>query len=448
MIKVLCHVGPWCLEQFRVIAQNIDKDVDVKFISLFRELDETNISSLIKANGLELSNNSSVIESQETILRCRLLRSLSSTKAEVIEHATRSVIGQILDDYHPDVFISESVDQYFHDILFQECEKRDIKSIGLIRTFLNGYYRFSKRGEFCRTRQVQEVEVKKALGMLLDNDYIPSNLIKLKHSLTITYLKIMLSNVLRVVWFYTLTRLPRFELSYHHHVSWKNTLEEYLHFLPIRDIGKSNWNELLHKEKKTVFIPLQHFPEATIDYWTSDVSDIRYLETLVDFIRDHADRYNILIKEHPGVWGYRKPEFYKRLKKASKNIIFAPVSELSNNCLTKSDAVLTYTGTIGFEAILRGIPVLSFTESYYSSFSQRLFTLIKTDESYITIDNAISQRGITSSEQEYIISQLLSGFNKGFFRNDGSFDVTNPSHVSEAENIGRDIGIFLANKNF
>ena len=39
----------------------------------------------------------------------------------------------------PDLCLSETTDQYLKDILFRECLKRGIPSIGLVRSFLNGY---------------------------------------------------------------------------------------------------------------------------------------------------------------------------------------------------------------------------------------------------------------------------------------------------------------------
>ncbi len=72
----------------------------------------------------------------------------------------------------------------------------------------------------------------------------------------------------------------------------------------------------------------------------------------------------ILIKEHPSAMGLRKTAFYKKLIKNSK-IILVPFDVSSNEVINKADLVLTWTGSVGIEAIVRDKILVTFGEAYY-----------------------------------------------------------------------------------
>jgi len=440
-MKILCHVGPWCKDQFSVIAEGVSPSANVFFLSNFTSIDDFDFRNRVAKRVKEVV--ALVPETDSTlnvIARCRLLRGLPLVEAVRLEYSTRIVVGEILDELDIDLFICESVDQYLHQILFEECHKRGIKSVGLIRTFVNGYYRFSAMGEYHCSREVSVDEIDRVRSDLLQDDYIPNNLVALKRSLSKTYYRIMFSNMVRVFWFFILCKVPINKYHYHYRVSYENTRRESLHLFPMKDLGLDDWRERLSKEKLTIFIPLQHFPEATIDYWAHDIGLVNYESTLLKFVERYAKHFNIVFKEHPGVWGYRKPSFYRRFDRFGDDVIFAPTESLSNECLKNVDAVVTYTGSIGFEAMLRGIPVLSFTEPYYSNCFQSLFKTISLDADPEEIE--LFLRNSKASRPEDIsgsVSKLLQGFRKGVFRNNGSFDKRNPVHIEEALNIGIDI---------
>ncbi len=89
------------------------------------------------------------------------------------------------------------------------------------------------------------------------------------------------------------------------------------------------------------------------------------------------DGLYLYVKEHPAYWiqknrlesiyESRNEQFYKQIKKLRNvRLIDHRISsgELLNDCL----AVVTVTGTVGFEAIFRGIPVILFGATFYEEY--------------------------------------------------------------------------------
>jgi hypothetical protein len=440
-ITILCHVTPWCKDQFSSIADGIDKTAVVEYISGFSSVDSTGYSELFnkefdQMRGVTLIGSNVDLE---IIRRCRLLRAYESDLALKYVITTRKVVLCILDKIKPRLFISGSVDQYLHDILFQECEKKNIATAGFIRTFINGYYRISNRGEYHKSRDVSDLEVEKVKCRLMDTSYIPDNLISLKKSLRKTYISIMVKNILRVVWFNIVRQLPTYRHQYHCNASYLITRSEGLHFFPMRQLGDANWKTSIDINKKTVFFPLQHFPEATIDYWVDDLKLINYINVVSMVLSKLSSEFNVLVKEHPGVWGYRKPNFYKSIISNNKSLIVVPTEELSNSCVDISDAVFVLTGSIGFEAALRGKLVLTLTDTYYLASCKELIHRLPWDFTLEEIKSLIDkteQYVLTEKKQHSMVRYILNGCQPGVFRNDGSYTSTNINHVKEAKEIG------------
>ena len=84
------------------------------------------------------------------------------------------------------------------------------------------------------------------------------------------------------------------------------------------------------------------------------------------------ENWLIYVKEHPGqylekgYYGYigRSMQFYKRIM-SIKNVKFIPINSDHFDILDNSQCVATITGTIGWEAVVRGKPVLVFGEAWY-----------------------------------------------------------------------------------
>lgn len=438
-IKILCHVAPWCKKQFDAIANGFSENSEIRFVSGFKDLDQTDLVSAY--NKYVTSRDFELIKDErdsEVIARCRLLRSLPNKVAYRHVSAMRVSIREMLLREKPDVLICESVDQFLHDILFQEAEDLGIHGYGLIRTFVNNYFRISTRGEMQKVREVDDSEVKKVLDFLCDNQYIPQNLPKLKKNLLFTYFRIYFSNLARVIFFEAFRYLKNEPYNYHYWSSTRTTREMYAHIIPKFSFGNKDWKFKLDKSQKPViFIPLQHFPEATVDYWAEDVEMVNYPERLIEIIKFLNSDFQILIKEHPGVWGFRKPEFYKDIENSSLNVVVCPTEISGQECISACDAVLVWTGSVGFEAALRGKPVLTTCTPYYASGAR--FKKININHDIDDIKKFIEQckvNKITEQEKIQLVRYLLNGLLPGYFQNNGTYNELDPNDITAANKVG------------
>jgi capsular polysaccharide biosynthesis protein len=69
--------------------------------------------------------------------------------------------------------------------------------------------------------------------------------------------------------------------------------------------------------------------------------------------------YRLLVKEHPGMKGERPLGYYRRLRALYNVDLLSPVVD-SHELIRQVDVVLTITGSVAWEAILLGKPVIAF----------------------------------------------------------------------------------------
>ena len=445
MTRVLCHVGPWCKNHFHAIARGFDEQGTVRFISGFASVDDTGLPDRYH----ELVRGASAFEGRETaeerdmILRCRLLRMLGRDEALRHLRAMRQAIGEALDRERPDLVICESIDQFAMDLLRVESHARGVPFIGLIRTFVNGYFRISARGEFVRVREPDAEEVDRVLGELLDPVYLPSNLVPIRSGLRRRSIRVWGRNLIKPVYFRLKRMVGQHPYNYH---DWSTELVSryvYWHWFPRLSLGCDDWRERVSDSgRSVVFIPLQHYPEATIDYWCDDLRAIDYHSALKRIIERLSTRFHVLVKEHPGVLGFRDPSVYKWLGEMSK-VTIAPTGTPAQDCVDASDAVAIWTGSVGFEAALRGKPVLCFGTPYFAS--SRHFRSVAVDVPDSDLDALAMEVGKepSSAEAREMMCRLLSGMFPGRFQNDGTFDPRSPDDVRSALEVGRCIREYL-----
>ena len=441
-MKVLCHVGPWCVKQYSEIARSVSPNSEIVLMSHFWKIDQTGMSKEYYKNlrsDLNFKVESNFSE-DDFIKRCRLLRSLPRDNALLHLYAMKKAVSNALERESPDIVISEVIDQYLIDLIKFECDQRGIPFFGLVVSFVNGYFRFTSRGKLEGARDVNKSEVDKVIRQLEQKNYAP-NFVSQSSGNFSRYLstsKKMTSNWARVPYFAVKRIYTKEKYNYHYwasQISAKNNL----HIFPALRLGSKNWKDEVRKTNKiTIYHPLQMYPEATIEYWCECLEDIEYEKKLVKIIRSMGERFHFLIKEHPNVIGVRAPKLYNTLG-ALSNVTIVPTHISSNEVSDESSAVLIWTGSAGFEAALRGKPVLTICEPYYM-FGDKFK---KIDEH--TTDDAISNHidsnsGKLSDVDKYnLVSNLLSGLRPGRYINDASWSNQNVEHLKQALEIGREI---------
>jgi capsule polysaccharide export protein KpsC/LpsZ len=175
------------------------------------------------------------------------------------------------------------------------------------------------------------------------------------------------------------------------------------------------------------------FPECTVDYWCQDVEYIDYYSTLSGIVDNLSSNFHVVLKEHPSVMGSRPAGFYAQLKN-DRRVTVVPTYTSSNEVLGKIDSVLVWTGTVGFEALLRGIAVFGLATPYYAS-GVRFLNIAEDMEASVLIQHIeyCKRNPITVEEQESLLEALGAQLYKGSFINDGTWSPERAEHLRNSD---------------
>lgn len=442
-MNIVCHAGPWSDKYLDAIAKEIYPKCNNTILSSHKGVDTSGLID-IYYNNLESNKNIALIEEEEDtdiIARCRLLRSISRHDALLHLNSMRSAIISVFDRFKPDIVISETIDSYIMDIICFECKKREIPFIGLVTVFINGYFRISARGEYNLVRIADTKEVDKVFKTLTENNYLPNFVKKDKVNPIYTITRKWSRNIVKIPYFFIKRRISGDYYNCHY---WQSLIiaKDWFHFYPRFEVGDINWKKSLGKTNKTkIYVPLQMIPEATVDYWCDDVNTIDYENILINFIKSKED-IHFLVKEHPNVLGYRNPRLYKKLNSLN-NVTMCPSRVNSNELSDFYDAVLVWTGTVGFEAALRGKPVLSFSHTYYFP-DERSFLRISSHTSSNEIIKYIKKySGMTDDRKKELIQHVLNGVAVGTVVFDGSWNPDCEIDINKMKKVASSLKSYI-----
>ena len=436
-MNILCHVGPWCIQQYTAIAKAVDPEARVVLASGYLEVDETGLASDYYENLKNQSEIDESFDSEDFIKRCRVLRSLDYDEALKHLHAMKKAVSKMLDEQNPDLVISVVVDQYLIDLIRYESRLRGIPFFGLVVSFLNGYFRITGRGEYSFFRNANESEVDQVIAQLENNAYVPKFVSGSERKGMPYYLisKRLFANWARIPYFFYKRYISGEKYNYHYWASQKSAMENF-HIIPRFWLGNKKWRKRIEEiALPVIYIPLQMYPEATIEYWCKSLDVIQYHKKLIEIIGAMSLEFQFVIKEHPNVLGLRAPSVYHELSNL-ENVTLLPLRENSNEIIEISDAVMVWTGTVGFEAALRGKPVLTVCKPYYVSGKQ--FKMVSADTLSQEIKKFIKENsgGVSYEEKKELVSHLLSGLVPGNFANNASWSGSDDHDIQDAKDIG------------
>ena len=443
---IICNVAEWNKVNMNLLAKTISPESLILNTSSSRKLDELNIIDefykRMKKDYQYRGNKNVEYEDNEIINRCRVLRLLNNEEAKKIVSIMRLCIRKALEAQFVDIVITELIDQYFHDILVREARKLNINVFSPIQTFVNGYSRLTLYGENQIYRIPSDSEIKQVTKQLNTQDYEPNYVRNLKITNYREHYKRVLKNMLRFFYFKIKLLNPKNKYDYHFLASSKGILR-YSSIFQIIDIKvSSNWETKLSEcSKLKIYIPLQWYPESTVDYWCKDTQVIDFENVLLKIVLRLSKKFTIVIKEHPAALAFRNPKFVKKINSIlCDDILCVPSNIPSNLIINKVNSTLIWTGSAGFEAAFRGKPVFTLGDPYYSY--GRFFCKVNLETGIDEFESFIKkceENPITASEKTELVKQLLSGFILGFFRNDGSFNINNPRHHIEIITLANNI---------
>ena len=443
--QILSHVGPWSDAHYHFIASQIAPQASISILSGHPKCDQSGLfahyhqiisegqpSHVVEATPLEL----------DIVLRCRLLRAIARDEALFHLRAMWQAMGAVMDRIKPELVLTETIDSYVMDVLYFQARQRNIAFIGLVPTFISGYFRVSARGEYVLSRTVRASEIQLVLDKLLQKNYKPDFIKNSDSRLWVYATGRWLRNLIKIPHFW-LKRLDAKERFNYHNWASLIVAKQWAHVFPVLNIGQPQWRSLLQQTSKPiVYIPLQMIPEATVDYWCENLHAVDYDAYLLRLAVHLKNDFTLLIKEHPNVLGYRNPKLYQQLNQID-SVVFAPTHMASQELIDASDAVLVWTGSVGFEAAIRGKPVLTTCDPYYAHGNS--FKKISLQTPALEIKDYIE--GFEQTSAEYgnhdLVAHVLSGALPGRYIIDGSWSANNPEHVEYAKNIAVQIKGYL-----
>ena len=279
--------------------------------------------------------------------------------------------------FHENMFdyvIMPQIDRYLYDIIERIAQKKNIIVIGGGGSIFSGNCQVAVRGEYKEVKgEVSDEEVETRVQKLTNNQFLPdseTNNIKRQHLDIIRhfYKRKFIEDI-----YYPIMKIISHDPWNHHYnltVRKNKRLSDYYSkdldslFVQVKNVNVD--------PKRTLYMPLHVFPEATVTYHLGDTRFCYYEKYLLSLI-DRADpSISIIVKEHPGMYGLREISFYRQLR-SYPNVILVHPKERSNILLSKVDTVLTENGTVGVEALVRGKRVLVLDKNCYYFFHPNVF---------------------------------------------------------------------------
>lgn len=129
-------------------------------------------------------------------------------------------------------------------------------------------------------------------------------------------------------------------------------------------VGADHLYDQMDANDDFVFFPLHLEPEIALllqaPYYTDQLHLARQIA------RSLPVQYKLYVKDHPVMAEFRSASYYKILKKIPNVKLISPtVSSLA--IIPKAKLITTITGTVGWEAILLGKPIITFGHWFYNS---------------------------------------------------------------------------------
>jgi len=384
-------------------------------------------------------------EVKDIIARCRLLRWLPPKQARSMVAAMECAFSKVLDDVQPQVVVSFPIDRYVSDVLERLARRRGIPYVELTASLVSGMCMLMYRGQLIKTsppptEEVLEEQIRNIANPSFTPAYVQTSTryTRGRWLKIFTYFKVRGWGFKLISWF---KRDPRSL----HYLDAQSFLPHKPRLRDLRTLDQIDWNwrDVVEKFPKSrrVFIGLQLFPEASIDYWLANINLIDYENLLVRVARAYSKQgYLVLVKDHPSQFGFRQHELLDRLK-AIPHVVFLPYEVSGNEAVSLVDINFTLTGTLGLQSALLGLNSVV-SPTYYATAGDFIRFEDPSDIESLPsrCTNWQGQRDLPS-RQRNILSNLLEGSFEGDFFSFRGFrrEHGSPNALALAKNLGQQL---------
>lgn len=385
-------------------------------------------------------------EVDDVIARCRVLRWYPRRRAAAMALAMAQVMDRVLEQETPVALLSWPIDRYVKDVLARMAARRGIPYYELTASPVPGMSMLVLRGALLTRHDVvpTPADVDAAIHAIADPLFVPAYIPSKVRYTPARFLKTLGYFALRSVAFRAISWWKRDPLNLHYmdaqfSLGHKPRLRD-IRMLRLIDRDWRARMEAFPKEKR-LFVALQLFPEASIDYWIPKLELIDHDEILVAAARAFSDAgYVIVVKDHPLQFGFRQIDLIERLR-AIPNVVIVPYEVSGNALLADVGASFTETGTLGMQAALTGMKSIT-VEAYYYTTGDYIPLTAKADIPHLPARlEATPAVSDLRARQERIVTHLLKGSFPGDFMSFRGFDPAEPDPAVSllAKKLGEEI---------
>ncbi|MEH2518987.1 hypothetical protein V1279_004560 [Bradyrhizobium sp. AZCC 1610] len=305
----------------------------------------------------------------DIILRCRVLRSVDRTLALRMVGGMTQAIERAFDELDPDLVMTFTIDRYVMDVMARTANARGIDFLEMTTSIIPDEVMLMRRGRPVWLREPSNDEVDAAVDVLCNADFAPAYVRDAKRFSTRQFWRVYGYYAVRGAFFnfWRFFKRDRFNI---HYLDALKRLKHKVHFADVAALKllDRNWEARLAEvpRERRVFLGLQLFPEASMDYWLKSADMLAHDDVLVRYCEVLGQAgYRILVKDHPLQFGFRQRELFERLSKLP-SVTLVPYDVPANLLIEKCAISLTFTGTIGFQAALAGLCSIA-TDPYYAT---------------------------------------------------------------------------------
>ncbi|MEN3349106.1 MAG: hypothetical protein V7632_2741 [Bradyrhizobium sp.] len=305
----------------------------------------------------------------DIILRCRVLRSIDRGQALRMIGGMTQAIERAFDKLAPELVMTFTIDRYVMDVMARIADRRGIDFLEMTTSIIPDQIMLMRRGRPVRLQEPSSAAVDAAVDLLCKGDFAPAYVRDAKRFSLAKFWRVFGYYALRGAYF----NLWRFVKRDRYNCHYLDALKRLKHkvrpgdvaVLPLLDHG---WDKRLAElpREKRVFLGLQLFPEASMDYWLTSQRMLAHDDVVVRYCEVLGSAgYRVFVKDHPLQFGFRQRELFQRLSKLPY-ITLVPYDVPANLLIGKCAVSVTFTGTIGFQAALAGLCSVA-TEPYYAT---------------------------------------------------------------------------------
>lgn len=382
----------------------------------------------------------------EIIRRCRSLRSLDKDDALRMIGGMTQAIERAFDSLDPDLIVTFTIDRYVTDVMERLARARNIDFLEMTTSIIPDEVIFMRRGQLVRLREPSDDYVDSAVKTLCQTDFAPTYVRNAQRFSKWKFWRVFGYFALRGAFFNLLRFVRRDPLNLHYVDSLKRLKHKVRSAdAVVLEMVAPDWEIRLKAvtSDRRVFLGLQLFPEASMDYWLRSLDMLPHDDVIVRYCEVLGEaKYHIFVKDHPLQFGFRQRELFERLSKLPF-VTLVPYDVPANLLIGQCAISVTFTGTIGFQAALAGLCSVV-TEPYYAT--EQHYVHVRT---FGEINNLVERLERwrppedLNEARRHMVRHLATGSVQGDYFSWQSFDAEKPAMRARVETLVRSFNEFL-----